>query len=155
MDDFEKFYKASVRYLSFRPRSEKELRDYLTKKQCDPLIAKRIIDSLTRDKFLNDEEFARMWIRERTLIKPKAIRVIKMELKQKGISKELIESALENSDDSPIDLDLSLKLAEKKLRAIHDQTDKYKVKEKLGRYLASKGFDWDTIKAAIDQSLPK
>jgi regulatory protein len=155
MDDFEKFYKASVRYLSFRQRSEKELREYLTKKQCDPLICKRIINSLTRDKFLNDEEFARMWIRERTLIKPKAIRVIKMELKQKGISKELIESAFENSDDSPIDLDLALKLAEKKLRTIHDQTDKYKVKEKLGRYLASKGFDWDTIKAAIDQSLPK
>jgi regulatory protein len=155
MDDFEKFYKASVRYLSFRPRSEKELRDYLTKKQCDSLICKRIIDSLTRDKFLNDEEFARMWIRERTLIKPKAIRVIKMELKQKGISKELIESAFENSDDSPIDSNLALRLAEKKLRTIHDQTDRYKVKEKLGRYLASKGFDWDTIKAAIDQSLPK
>jgi regulatory protein len=155
MDDFEKFYKASIRYLSFRAHSEKELRDYLTKKECDPLISKRIIDSLTRNKFLNDEEFTRMWIRERTLIKPKAIRVIKMELKQKGISKELIESAFENSDDSPIDLDLALKLAEKKLRTIHDQTDKYKVKEKLGRYLASKGFDWDTIKAAIDQSLPK
>jgi regulatory protein len=155
MDDFEKFYKASVYYLSFRPRSEKELSDYLTKKQCDPLISKRIIDSLTRDKFLNDEEFARMWLRERTLIKPKAIRVIKMELKQKGISKELIDSLFENSDDSPIDFDLALKLAEKKLRTIHDQTDKYKVKEKLGRYLASKGFDWDTIKAAIDQSLAK
>lgn len=155
MDDFEKFYKASIRYLSFRPRSEKELRDYLTKKQCDPLICKRIIDSLTRDKFLNDEEFARMWIRERTLIKPKAIRVIKMELKQKGISKELIESAFENSDDSSIDFNLALRLAEKKLRTIHDQTDRYKVKEKLGRYLASKGFDWDTIKAAIDQSLLK
>ena len=155
MDDFEKFYKASIRYLSFRTRSEKEVRDYLTKKECDQLISKRIIDSLVRDHFLNDEEFAKMWIRERTLIKPKAIRVIKMELKQKGISKELIEGAFENSDDSPVDLNLALKLAEKKLRTIHDQSDKFKVKEKLGRYLASKGFDWDTIKAAIDQALAK
>lgn len=155
MDDFEKFYKAAIRYLSFRTRSEKELSDYLTKKKCDELTSKRILDSLKRDKFLNDEEFARMWIRERTLIKPKAIRVIKMELKQKGIGKELIESLLENSDDSPADFDLAVKLAEKKLRTIHDQTDKFKVKEKLGRYLASKGFDWDTIKAAIDQVLAK
>jgi regulatory protein len=155
MDDFEKFYKAAIRYLSFRARSEKELSDYLTKKHCEPLTLKRIIDSLIRDHFLNDEEFARMWIRERTLIKPKAIRVIKMELKQKGISKEMIESLFENSDDSPIDLDLAVKLAEKKLRTIHDQSDKYKVKEKLGRYLAGKGFDWDTIKAAIDQTLAK
>lgn len=155
MDDFEKFYKAAIRYLSFRTRSEKELSDYLTKKQCDALTSKRILDSLKRDKFLNDEEFARMWIRERTLIKPKAIRVIKMELKQKGISKELIEEAFQNSEDSPVDLDLAVRLAEKKLRTIHDQTDKFKVKEKLGRYLASKGFDWDTIKAAIDRSLAK
>jgi regulatory protein len=161
MDDFEKFYKAAIRYLSFRSRSEKELRDYLKRKtenlepKIDESITKRIIDSLTRDKFLNDEEFARMWIRERTLIKPKAIRVIKMELKQKGIGKELIESLFENSDDSPSDFDLAVKLVEKKLRTIHDQTDKYKVKEKLGRYLASKGFDWDNIKAAIDQTLAK
>jgi len=155
MDDFEKFYKAAIRYLSFRPRSEKELKDYLTKKECDPLISKRIIESLTRDRFLNDEEFVRMWIRERTLIKPKAIRVIKMELKQKGISKEMIESAFENSEDSPVDLDLAVRLAEKKLRTIHDQSDKFKVREKLGRYLASKGFDWDTIKEVIDRSLSK
>jgi len=155
VDDFEKFYKAAVRFLSFRPRSEKEVRDYLTKKKCDDLTAKRIIESLKRDKFINDEEFTRMWIRERTLIKPKAVRVIKMELKQKGISKELIEEAFENSDDSPSDLNLAVQLIEKKLRTIHDQSDKYKVKEKLGRFLASKGFDWDTIKAAIDQVMAK
>ena len=154
MDDFEKFYKAAIRYLSFRTRSEKELSDYLIKKKCDELTAKRIIASLMRDKFLNDEEFVRMWIRERTLIKPKAIRVIKMELKQKGISREIIDFAMKNDEGLMInDLETALKLIEKKLRTIHDQSDKYKVKEKLGRYLASKGFDWDTIKAAIDQVL--
>jgi len=156
MDDFEKFYKAAIRYLSFRPRSEKELRDYLKRKtenlkpKIDESIIKRIIDSLVRDHFLNDEEFARMWIRERTLIKPKAIRVIKMELKQKGISREIIDSAMNNDEGLMInDLANAVQLAEKKLRTIHDQTDKYKVKEKLGRYLAGKGFDWDTIKAAL------
>jgi len=155
MDDFEKFYKAAIRYLSFRPHSEKELSDYLAKKKCDELTAKRILDSLKRDKFLNDEEFTRWWVEQRTILKPKASRVIKYELKQKGISRELIDSFFENSDDSPSDFDNAIKLAEKKLRTIHDQTDKYKVKEKLGRYLASKGFDWDTIKAAIDRVLAK
>ncbi len=151
MDDFEKFYKASVRYLSFRPRSEKELRDYLKKKKCDDLTAKRILESLQRDKFINDEEFVRWWVEQRTLLKPKAVRVIKYELKQKGINKELIESFFEENESS--DSEAALKLAEKKLRTIHDQTDRYKVKEKLGRYLASKGFDWDTIKAAINKVL--
>jgi regulatory protein len=155
MDDFEKFYKAAVRFLSFRPRSEKELRDHLTKKKCDDLTSERIIQSLKRDKFINDEEFTRWWIEQRTILKPKASRVIKFELKQKGISKELIESFFENGEGSSSDLETAKTLAEKKLRTIHDQTDKWKVQEKLGRYLAGKGFDWDTIKAAIDRSLAK
>ena len=156
MDDFEKFYKASVRYLSFRPRSEKELRDYLKKKKCDDLTAKRILESLQRDKFINDEEFVRWWVEQRTLLKPKAVRVIKYELKQKGISDEIYDFVMTNDEGLRInDLEIAVKLAEKKLRTIHDQTDRYKVKEKLGRYLASKGFDWDTIKAAIDRILAK
>jgi regulatory protein len=155
MDDFEKFYKASVRFLSFRPRSEKELRDYLVKKKCDDLISKRIIESLTRDKFLNDEEFTRWWVEQRTLLKPKAWRVIVYELKQKGISKELIESVQSSEFKIQNDAESAMKLAEKKLRTIHDRSDRWKVQEKLGRYLAGKGFDWDTIKAVIDQVLAK
>jgi len=155
MDDFEKFYKAAVRFLSFRPRSEKELSDYLTKKKCDELTSKRILESLKRDKFINDEEFTRWWIEQRTILKPKAWRVIMYELKQKGISKELIEAVQSSEFKVQNDSESALKLAEKKLRTIHDQSDKFKVKEKLGRYLASKGFDWDNIKIAIDQSLAK
>jgi regulatory protein len=155
MDDFEKFYKAAIRFLSFRPRSEKELKDYLAKKECDPLISKRIIDSLTRDKFLNDEEFVRWWVEQRTILKPKATRIIKYELKQKGISKELIDSFFENEEDSTSDFDKALELAEKKMVRLEKIEDKRKVYEKLGRFLASKGFDWDTIKEVIDRSLSK
>jgi len=154
MDDFEKFYKAAIRFLSFRPRSEKEVSDYLTKKQCEPLISKRILESLKRDKFINDQEFLRWWVEQRTILKPKASRIIKFELKQKGISEELINDEGLMINDN-LDFENALKLAEKKLRTIHDQTDRRKVQEKLGRYLAGKGFDWDTIKEVIDRSLAK
>ncbi len=155
MDDFEKFYKAAIRFLSFRPRSGKELKDYLTKKKCDPLISKRIIESLTRDKFLNDEEFVRWWVEQRTILKPKASRIIKYELKQKGINKELIDSFFENEESSTSDFTKALALAEKKMVRFSKIEDKRKVYEKLGRFLASKGFDWDTIKEVIDQVLSK
>jgi regulatory protein len=153
MDDFEKFYKASIRFLSFRIRSEKEMREYLLKKKCNDLVAKRIIDSLKRDKFINDEEFVRMWVHSRLSAKPRAWRVVKQELKQKGIGEELIENL--PGLPSQNDFNSALLLAEKKLRTIHDLSDKYKVREKLGRYLASRGFDWDTVKEAIDQVLAK
>jgi regulatory protein len=155
MDDFEKFYKAAIRFLSFRPRSEKELSDYLKKKECDPLISKRITESLKRDKFLNDQEFVRWWVEQRTILKPKASRVIKFELKQKGISKELIDEFFESEESSTSDFTKALNLAEKKMVRLGKIEDKRKVYEKLGRFLASKGFDWDTIKEVIDRSLPK
>jgi regulatory protein len=158
MDNFEIFYKSSINFLSFRQRSEKEMRIYLQRKtknlklKDSEDIINSIIESLKRDKFINDEEFARMWIQSRTRVKPRAWRVIKSELKMKGISEEIIENAygllqMDNSDESS-----AIKLAEKKLRTIHD-TDKYKIREKLGRYLASKGFDWDTVKEVIDKVL--
>lgn len=133
------------------------MRDYLTRKIKDSRLTinegvlERIVQSLKRDKFINDEEFIKWWVEQRTLLKPKAWRVIKYELKRKGISDEMInDSGLMINDK-----DAAVKLAEKKLRTIHDQSDKFKVKEKLGRFLASKGFDWDTIKEVIDQVLAK
>ena len=140
--------------MSFRPRSEKEMRDYLTKKKCDDKTLKRIIESLLRTKFLNDEEFARRFIEQRTKIKPKANRVIKYELKQKGISQELIDKLFEDKEESAVsDFSKALELAERKLPRYAKIEDKRKVYEKMSRFLASKGFDWDTIKEVIDQVL--
>jgi regulatory protein len=154
MDDFEKFYRASLNYLSFRPRSEKEMRDYLTKKKCDNTTSKRIIESLKRTKFIDDEEFARRFVEQRTKIKPKANRVIKYELKQKGIVKELIDQLFEDKEESKTsDFSKALDLAERKMPRYAKIEDKRKVYEKLGRYLASKGFDWDTVKEVIDRVL--
>ena len=164
MDDFEKFYKASINFLSFRPRSEKEMRDYLSKKiknqkskiKIDEGIIERIIESLKRTKFIDDEEFARRFVEQRTTIKPKANRVIKYELKQKGIAPELIDQLFEDKENSKgTDFSKALDLAERKMPRFTKIEDKRKVYEKLGRYLASKGFDWDTVKKVIDQVLRK
>lgn len=152
MDSFEKFYNRALNFLSFRPRSEKELRDYLKKKKCDDLSIQRIIESLKEHKFLNDEEFVTWWIEQRTIARPKAARTIKFELKQKGISKELIEEAFEK--DLSSDLEKAKALIKKRIKRYPDIADK-KIYEKLGRFLASKGFDYEIIKEVLDQVFPK
>ena len=98
MDDFEKSYNRALRFLSFRPRSEKEIKDYLKLKtknlelKTQNEIVNSIIKRLKEHKFLDDEEFARWWIEQRTKIKPRAWKVIQYELKQKGIEEETIQS---------------------------------------------------------------
>ena len=79
----------------------------------------------------------------------------KFELKQKGINKDLIDSFFENEESSNSDFAKALSLAEKKMVRLVKLEDKRKIYEKLGRFLASKGFDWDTIKEVIDRSLGK
>ncbi|HYM65172.1 MAG TPA: RecX family transcriptional regulator [Candidatus Sulfotelmatobacter sp.] len=152
MDNFDKFYNKTLRFLSFRPRSQKEIEDYLKKKNCDIINSQKIIEKLKEHNFLNDEEFVKWWIEQRTLFRPRAERVIKMELKQKGINKDLIDKFFEKSVNQ--DKDLALKLAQKRMLRYKNEDPKKKW-EKMVRYLSSKGFIYDDIKEVIDQILPK
>ena len=162
MDLFEKFYTLSLRYLTRRPRSEKELKDYLKKKfqriKAEPseeaFITQKIIDTLKQQKFLNDEEFAKWWIEQRTKFKHSSQFVIKRELLQKGISKEILASCFALDGSKANDLEQAKILVEKKLPRYRN-LEKRELYNKLGAFLARRGFDWDTIKKAIDEILGK
>jgi len=150
----DKFYNLALRFLSYRPRSEKEVRDKLKAlmKRYDGVetTIEKIISKLKEQRFINDEEFAMGWITQRSTFKPRGIRLIKLELKHKGIADDLIDRLIHNSEFIiQNDLEQAKRLVEKRLLRYRG-LDKQKIYEKLGRFLASKGFDWDTIKKAID-----
>lgn len=153
--DFEGFYNKALKFLSYRPRSEKEVRDNLLKKKATDTTADLIITKLKEQRFLDDKEFTKWWIEQRTLIKPTGLRVIKMELKQKGIDRELVDEILQNSEDLVHDeLEMARKLVEKKIDKLRN-LDRQKIYQKLGGFLSRRGFDYDTIKKAIDEMLTK
>ena len=146
----DKFYNLALRFLSYRTRSEKEVRDKLATKQVDRPTIDKIIAKLIEKKFINDEQFVGQWIENRSRFKPRSARLIKMELKQKGISQEIIESGIKNQElGSESDLEQAKKLVGKRIGRLKN-LPKQEIYQKLGRYLASKGFNWDTIKKAID-----
>ena len=156
-DDFSVNLNRALRFLSFRPRSEKEIRDYFkiknqkSKIKIDEKIIESIIKKLKENKFINDEEFVKWWIEQRTRIKPRASRLIKFELKQKGISDELIQNSELRIKN---DFEKAMVLAEKRMPRYKNEEPK-KVYEKMSRFLASKSFDYDIIKQVIDQVLSK
>ncbi len=155
MDEFEINFNKTLRFLSFRPRSEKEVADYLSQKNVDEKIGKRIIARLKELKFLDDREFARMWIEERTKIKPRSLRLIKLELKQKGISQDIIDEISQNSElRLQSDKEMAKKVIFKKIEK-YKGLSKFALLQKLGPFLARRGFDYDTIKKAIDESVGK
>lgn len=156
MDEYEKYLNKAVRFLSIRPRSEKEMREYLAKKNTPEQITEKIIAFFIEKKFLNDEEFARMWVRNRTTLKPKSKRIIKLELLQKGIDSDTIEQVLAGEDDEKAvsDIDQARKLARSRLPRYKSLT-RQELYQKLGGYLARKGFSWEVIKKSIDLELER
>jgi regulatory protein len=160
MDDYEKYLNKALHFLSFRPRSEKEVRDSLIKKKAPQEIVERIINSLKEQKFINDEEFARWFIENRLRFRPKSLRIIKLELKQKGIEMDVIDSVIleiQNNDVADVkvnDLDSAKRLVTKRIDKYKGQ-DKQIIYQKLGAYLARRGFNWDTIKKSIDSELSR
>ena len=151
MGEFEKFYNKALRFLSYRPRSEKEIRDKLLGKKASEEIINKIILRLKKNNFLNDEEFVKWWIEQRTTFKPRSVRLIKIELKQKGIGQELIEETIDHLSSAIDDLESAKKLIEKRLPRYKDLSRDKKF-QKISRFLSSKGFSYDIIKE-IFQSL--
>ena len=154
MDEDKKLYLVAARFLSYRPRSEKEIRDKLIRKNAPLEVINKVIAKLTEQKFLNDLEFAKMWMESRIRVRGKSLRIIKLELKQKGISNDIIDSLIHNSELLIQDENTAQRLVEKKIEKYRHLT-KQEIYQKLGGFLARRGFDWDTIKHSIDEELGK
>ncbi len=159
--DFEKFYDKALRFLSYRPRSEKEVKENLQKKSFgrrsgpSESTIELIIKKLREQKFLNDREFTRWWIEQRTLVKPTGRRLIKFELKRKGIDKELIDEIFDELENIVQDeLEMARKLVQRKINK-YKGLDRQKIYQRLGGFLSRRGFDYDTIKKSIDEFISK
>ncbi len=157
MNESEKYYNKALRYLSYRPRSEKEIREKLTRTRSREKVERvdkvidQIINKLKEQNLINDEEFARWWVEQRTTFRPKGIRLIKLELKQKGISPDIIEVTI-NSSQLTInkETERAKKLIQKKIER-YRSLPKRERNQKLGLFLQRRGFDFETIKKSIDE----
>ena len=150
MDEFERAYNRSLRFLSFRPRSEKEILDYLKKKKTTSTTITKVMDKLKSINLVNDEEFVKWWIEQRTSFKQRGMRVIKMELKQKGIGEETIDAIIHNANFTiQNETELAKKALEKKMKAWGKFT-KEVFREKAVAFLLRRGFDYEMAKVAIN-----
>lgn len=150
---YERYFNLTLRFLSYRPRSEKEVYDYLKKKthsakSLDEEIIARIMQRLTALKFLDDVEFAKQWVANRS----KSRKILKIELTQKGVSKEIIEKVISSSNLEEKEDMLIKKLIEKKMRSLGSIDDK-KAYEKIASYLLRKGFKYDQVKKHLRENI--
>ena len=154
-DKVKKYLENTYRFLGLRNRSEKEIRDYLIKKKASEDIIEHIINLLKEQKFLDDEAFARSWVLSRARFKPKGKSALLFELRQKGIGQEIIDKVLqEKHEEMPDELTQAKRLIAKRIEKLKGAS-RQEIYQKVGGFLARRGYHWETIKKAIDKSLNK
>ncbi len=129
------------------------MRDYLVKKKAGDEFIEKIITSFKEKKFLNDEAFARSWVLNRARLKPKGKSLLNFELRQKGITDEIINKVLtEVQEEIPDELEQAKSLITKRMERMEGKS-RQEIYQKVGGFLARRGFNWDIVKKAIDDSL--
>ncbi|MBO5277068.1 MAG: RecX family transcriptional regulator [Clostridia bacterium] len=137
-------FDKALTFLSATRKTEKEIRSHLSKKGYLPAVIDYAVEKLREYGFINDEEYAEAYTESAS--KKKGGRLIRMELKNKGLSEEAIENALSELDEGQ-ELETAKGILEKYMRG---KTADKATLQKAYRHLMSKGFDYDTAKAAID-----
>lgn len=172
-----KLYNRALRFLSYRPRSEKEVRDYLRKKirakkigenrfsissnQGTSKTVGQIVSKLKSQNLIDDQEFAKWWIEQRQAFRPKGIYALKQELQRKGIGDSLITQLLNPPAGgvgyliTPETEQRTAKKLVKKRREQLKGLPYLELKQKLTRFLVYRGFSYQTIKLALDEVLEK
>ncbi|CAM3901604.1 recombination regulator RecX [Alkalicoccus chagannorensis] len=147
-DEMDKAYQRALNFLSFRMRSEKELREYLRGQEVPEEEQEWMVEKLYELDFLDDERFAASFVRTRRDQSKKGPGVIRQELKQKGIDGETAEKALEQYSEEE-EIDLALALVEKKQKSYQKDAAKIR-KQKLMQFLMQRGFSSSAASAAME-----
>jgi len=136
-----KAYHAAVRYLSYRQRSQAEVRKYLKDKDYDDVTTQLTLERLVKLGMIDDAAFAASWVSDRMRLKPRSRMRLTAELIEKGIDAVIIETVLADIDHGD-ELEALRGIIAKKRR-------NYANEVKLVSYLGSLGYNYGLIKEAL------
>lgn len=136
-------FDKALTHISATRKTEKQVRDFLAKKGYLPAVADYVIEKLRSYDFLNDGEYAEAYVE--LAARKKGSRLIRLELKSRGVSDEKISSALDSMEEGA-ELETATALLQKYMRT---KTADRETLQKAFRYLMGKGFDYETAKAAL------
>jgi regulatory protein len=135
---------TAYRYLSYRPRSEGEIRQRLRGRRFPKEVIEAAIAKLKEQNLTDDLAFAQFWKDNRLSFRPKSKRLIKKELRDKNVEAEIIEQVTDDIDDE----ETAYKLGYGRLASL-SQLDYPGFYRRLSSYLAYRGFNYEVIRNTV------
>ncbi|WP_352420575.1 RecX family transcriptional regulator [Proteiniborus sp.] len=142
-----------LKLLGQRARSEYEIKDKMLKKGYNEKSVQEAIRYLKEYKYINDEEYAKCYIKDRVNIKKLGYNRVKRELYQKNIDNTVIEDTLNEVFNKEDEYERALELAERKRSTSYKNDDPQAAYRKLGGFLQRKGYSFDIIIKVLNKVL--
>jgi len=135
----------ALRYLAFQPRPVVQMQTYLSGKNVDHETIEFVVSRLKADQYLDDSQYARMFVENRARHNPKSLFALGYELAQKGIASSDINAALDGYDDEA----LARKCIAKKFHS-WQHFDDAKFTKKILSTLQYRGFNYGICHSVKD-----
>ncbi len=142
----------ALRLLSFKMRTEQEVRRRLKEKGYEEEeMIDTTIDYLKQFNYIDDEAYARAFIKDRSTLRNMGAERIKRELYQKGVDPEISKREVENLVDHDDEYEKALELGQKKSDTTYKNDDKNAKYRKLGGFLQRKGYSMDIVMKVLKE----
>ena len=138
-------FAKAIDYIMRSPRTRREMVNYLTRKGCDSELAERLVDKLVAEGFVNDGDYAKMFVDAKA--KKMGKNQLRAKLTYRGVSGEDLAEALGNVDNDE-QLESAREYAEKYMRG---RERDLKTLQKLYRHLINKGFEFDMCSTVVEE----
>jgi regulatory protein len=146
-DTLEVAYQKSLHFLGYRPRSENEVRRKLTEKGFSGEVIDSVSERLKTSGLIEDQQFAKIWVENRATFRPRSHRLMAIELRQKGVTDDAIQEALDSSvDDGTLAYDAAVRYSRRLSGLVWGE-----FRERIYAYLRRRGFSYGTITAAVQR----
>jgi len=145
-DEGEQALQQALLFLSYRARSEKEIRQNLLKHEYTEATIEQTIEKLRESRLANDTEFAKTWVENRSTFRPRSRRVLTMELRQKGLDEETVKNAVADVDEQALAYESARKRAPR-----FKSLEWGEFRKKLSDYLARRGFPYSVVISVVTQ----
>ena len=143
-DAREQAMQQALLFLSYRARSEKEIRQNLKKHGYPDDAIDYVMTRLRENRLANDNEFAQAWVENRNTFRPRSRRVLTMELRQKGLDEETVKEAVANVDEDALAYETARKRAPRLASLEWSE-----FRRKLSEHLARRGFPYSVVTSVV------
>jgi regulatory protein len=144
--NFYRCLNAATRFLSYRPRSESELKKRLLQRGFQSDSIEAVIARLKEQSLLDDIDFARFWKEDRNTFSPRSRWLIGLELRRKGVPEDIISTVVSDIDDD----ESAYRAASSRARRL-PPADYQAFHRRLGEFLKRRGFSYGVISHTVQR----